>query len=79
LKEKQRRLTEEGKEGRKKVIFQLSEERLEKEEKRRVTEICKRIIGGELKRMEEEKRNANEEIKELKDRIKGYEERVSRI
>jgi len=78
VEEKQKRLTEEGKEGGKKVIFQLSEERLEKEEKKRVTEICKEIIGSELNRWEEKRRNVNEAIKELKERIKGYEERMSR-
>jgi len=79
LEKKQKWLTEEGKEGEKKVTFHLSEERLEKKDKRRVTEICEVIIGEELNKLEVERRNANKEIKGLKERIKGYEERMNSI
>jgi len=60
-------------------MFKLSEESLEKEEKRRVTEICREIIGIELKELEEERRSVKEKLKRLKERIKEYEERMSRI
>jgi len=39
----------ERKEQEKKVMFKLSEESLEKEEKRRVTKVYREIIGIELK------------------------------
>jgi len=45
LEEKQRMLQKWRETTRKKVLFKLSEERLEKEERRRMTEICSEIIG----------------------------------
>jgi len=79
LEDKQRRLTSEGKEGGKKVMLRLSEERLEKEEKRRVTEVCNEIIGIELRELEEERKNVKEELRGSKERVKEYEERMSKI
>jgi len=79
LEEKQRKLTTENKEGGKKVVFKLSEERLEKEEKARVIEICNEVIVRELKGWEEEKRKIREEIHSMKERIREYEEKLSRI
>jgi len=64
LENKQRKLTTEGKEGGKEVVFKLSEERLEKEEKMRMTEVCNEIIEKELKGLEEEGRNKREIKKE---------------
>jgi len=79
LEERQRKLTTEGKEGGKKVVFKLSEERLEKEEKERLTEICNEVIVRELKGWEEEKRKIREEIHSMKERIREYEEKISRL
>jgi len=69
--DKQRRLTLEGKEGKegKKVMFKLSEESLEKEEKRRITEDCSEIIEIELRVLEEERKKRREELRGLKDRM----------
>jgi len=52
VEDKQRKLTLEDKEG-KRVMFRLSEESIEKEEKKRITEVCKDIIGIELRALEE--------------------------
>jgi len=71
--EKQRRITLEG--G-KKIMFKLSEERSEKEEKRRITEVCKEIMGTELRGLEEERKNVREELRRLKEKIKKNEERL---
>jgi len=59
-----------GKEEGKKVIFKLSEEKLEKEEKIRVINVCNEIIEKELKELKEKKRNIREELRGLKKRIK---------
>jgi len=77
--EKQRRITLEGKEGGKKIMFKLSEERLEKEEKRRITEVCKEILGTELRGLEEERKYVREEMRDLKEKIEEQEERLERI
>jgi len=52
LEEKQRRITE-SKKSEKKVMFKLSEESMEKEERRRVTEVCREVLDSELKKLEE--------------------------
>jgi len=46
VEDKQRKLTLEGKEGKegKRVMFRLSEEDIEKEEKKRIAEVCKDIF-----------------------------------
>jgi len=68
VEDKQRRLTIEGNEGGKKVKFMLSEERLEKEEKRKISEVCSEIIGVELNELEEERKNVKEELRGLKEK-----------
>jgi len=60
-------------------MFKFNEESLEKEEKRRVTEICREIIEIELKDLEEERRIIKEELKGLREKIEVYEKRMSRI
>jgi len=79
--DKQRKLTLEGKEGKegKRVMFRLSEESVEKEEKRRIAEVCKEIIGAELRTLVEERKSVGEELRELKERIKVHEERLGKI
>jgi len=77
--DKQRRLTIEEKEGGKRVKFMLSEERLEKEEKRKIAEVCNEVIGIELNKLEEEKKNVKEELRSLKEMIKANEERMGRL
>jgi len=52
------------------VMFKLSEKRLEKEE--RMSEVCGKIIGKVLKKLEEEWRGVKEKIRMLKERIKEY-------
>jgi len=78
---KQRRLTVEGKEGKegKKVTFKLSEENMDKEEKKRISEICKKIVGVELGVLEEERKKEREELRGLKERMTVYEERLGKI
>jgi len=58
-------------------MFKLSEERLEKEERRRI-KICSEMIGKE-KGLEEEWKGMKEEIRGLKKRIKKYEETKTKI
>jgi len=74
LEDKQRRLTSEGKKGVKKVMFRLSEEKLEKRRKKKSNR-GNEIIGIELKKLEEKRKNVKEELRGLKERIKEYEER----
>jgi len=57
----------------------LSEKRLEKEEKRKISEVCREIIGIELNELEEERKNVKEEWRSLKEKIKVYEERLGKI
>jgi len=61
---------------RKVKMFKLSEESLEKEEKRRITEVCSEMIEIELRALEEEKKKGREELRGLKERIKEHEERI---
>jgi len=77
--DKQRKLSLEGKEGSKKVSFKLSEEKLEKEEKKRISEICSEIVGIEIKNLEEERKNIKDELRGFKEKIKDYEERMDRV
>jgi len=62
LEEKQRKIIEE-KDTKKKVMFRLSEESLEKEERKRIREICKDMLDDELKGLEEGRKTVMEEIK----------------
>jgi len=79
--DKQRKLTLEGKEGKegKKVKFRLSEESMEKEEKRKIVEVCKDIIEIELRTLVEERKKEEGALRELKERIKEHEERLDKV
>jgi len=81
VEDKQRKLTVEGKEGKegKKVKFRLSEEKMEKEEKRKIAEVCKDIIEIEVRALIEARKKEEGEWRELKERIKEHEERVDKI
>jgi len=63
VEDKQRKLTTKGKDRGKKVVFRLSEEKLEKKKRMRVTEICNEIIGKEIKGLEEERRIVKKELR----------------
>jgi len=56
-------------------MFKLSEESLEKEEKRRVTEVCREIIGIELKGLEEERGIVKELCEKIVEWTKKKEEK----
>jgi len=83
--DKQRKITLKGKEGKegKRIMFRfrLSVESVEKEkrEKRRITEVCRDMIGLELRALKEERKKEREELRGLKERIKEHEERMGKI
>jgi len=60
-------------------MFKLSEESLEKEEKRKITKICNEMIGIELRALEEKRRKEREELRGLKETIKEHEKRLNKI
>jgi len=60
-------------------MFRLSKESLEKEEKKRIAEVCKNIIGVELRALKEERKREREKLRGLKERIKEHKERLNKI